>query len=423
MSLIGRHGVLLVSRLERTQGVIATILKQDEQLKLSGVVADGSAALACVFRDRPDLILIDMDLPDLLGLSALQLIMDHSPIPVIILSTLTSEGSAQTIQAMRFGAVDYFHKEMLVSGLEGEGVVAYFLERCKLAVQNGVKGVYPATTHPDGYMDSLQPGAPLINGALLQRRMDIEAHLRHAISKKEFNLVYQPVVDINTSCVVGMECLLRWDNVDVGFVPPSEFISIAEESGLIHEIGEWVLREACRQNRKWQLAGLPPMFVAVNLSRKQFNDCRLSGTIAAILKETGLEPKYLEIEITESLSVDARLAADTLGKLKELGLRIAMDDFGTGYSSLGYLRDLPVDKIKIDQSFIKGLQHGQVNAIIVSTMLSMAKQLNLSVVAEGVETEEELQVLREYGCRFVQGYYFSKPVEVRHIEEMLYQLA
>jgi EAL domain-containing protein (putative c-di-GMP-specific phosphodiesterase class I)/DNA-binding NarL/FixJ family response regulator len=423
MSLIGRHGVLLVSRLERTQGVISTILKQDEQLILSGVVADGSAALACVFRDRPELILIDMDLPDLLGLSALQLIMDHSPIPVIILSTLTSEGSAQTIQAMRFGAVDYFHKEMLVSSLGGEGVVAYFLERCKLAVQNGVKGVYPATTHPDGYMDSLQPGAPLINGALLQRRMDIEAHLRHAISKKEFNLVYQPVVDINTSCVVGMECLLRWDNVDVGFVPPSEFISIAEESGLIHEIGEWVLREACRQNRKWQLAGLPPMFVAVNLSRKQFNDCRLNGIIAAILQETGLEPKYLEIEITESLSVDARLAADTLGKLKELGLRIAMDDFGTGYSSLGYLRDLPVDKIKIDQSFIKGLQHGQVNAIIVSTMLSMAKQLNLSVVAEGVETEEELQVLREYGCRFVQGYYFSKPVEVKHIEEMLYQLA
>lgn len=423
MSLIGRHRVLVVSESEQTEGVITTILREDEQLILSGVVADGSAVLAYVFRDRPDLILIDMDLPDLSGLSALQLIMDHSPIPVIILSTLTSEGSAQTIQAMRFGAVDYFHKEMLVSGLTGDGVVTYFLERCKLAIQNGVKGVYPASTQSDGYMDSLQPGAPLINGALLQRRMDIELYLRHAISKNEFNLVYQPVVDISTNCVVGLECLLRWDNAYIGYVPPSEFITIAEESGLIHEIGEWVLREACRQNRKWQLAGLPPMFVAVNLSRKQFNDCRLSGIIAAILEETGLEPKYLELEITESLSVEARLAADTLGKLKELGLRIAMDDFGTGYSSLGYLRDLPMDKIKIDQSFIKGLQHGQVNAIIVSTMLAMARQLNLAVVAEGVETEEELQVLREYGCCFVQGYYYSKPVEVRHIEEMLYQLA
>lgn len=423
MSLTGRYGVLLVSISEHTQEVIATILKQDKQLILTGVSAHGSAALASMLHDKPDMVLIDMDLPDLLGLTALQLIMDHSPIPVIMLSTHTSEGSIQTIQAMRFGAVDYFHKEMLVAGLEGEGVITYFLERCKVAIQNGVKGVYPAAAHSDGHVDSLQAGAPLINGVLLQRRMDIEFHLGRAISKQEFKLVYQPVVDIDTSCIVGMECLIRWDNPYFGYVPPSEFIAIAEESVLIHEIGEWVLREACRQSRKWQLAGLPPMFVAVNLSRKQFNDCRLSRTIAAILEETGLDPKYLELEITESLSVDARLAADTLGKLKKLGIQIAMDDFGTGYSSLGYLRDFPVDKMKIDQSFIKGLQHGQVNAVIVSTMLTMAKQLNLLVVAEGVETEEELQVLREYGCRFVQGYYFSKPVEVVHIEEMLYQLA
>ncbi|MNR08325.1 Phytochrome-like protein cph2 [compost metagenome] len=183
------------------------------------------------------------------------------------------------------------------------------------------------------------------------------------------------------------------------------------------------MREACSQNQKWQLAGLPPMFVAVNLSRKQFNDSHLSKTIEKILKETGLDPRYLEIEITESLSVDGRLAADSLGKLKQLGLRIAMDDFGTGYSSLGYLRDFPVDKMKIDKSFIKGLQHGKVNAVIVNMILTMAKDLDLIVVAEGVETEEELQVLREYGCRFVQGYYYSKPVEVGYIEEMLFQLA
>lgn len=423
MSLTGRYGVLLVSISEHTQEVITTILKQDKQLVLTGIAAHGSAALACMLSDKPDMVLIDMDLPDLLGLTALQLVMDHSPIPVIMLSTHTSEGSAQTIQAMRFGAVDYFHKEMLVSGLAGEGVITYFLERCKVAIQNGVKGVYPAAAHSDGHVDSSQAGSPLMKGALLQRRMDIEFHLRKALSKQEFKLVYQPVVDIETNGVVGLECLIRWDNTYFGYVPPSEFITIAEESGLIHEIGEWVLREACKQNQKWQLAGLPPMFMAVNLSRKQFNDYRLSRTIDAILNETGLDPKYLEIEITESLSVDARLAADTLGKLKELGIRIAMDDFGTGYSSLGYLRDFPVDKMKIDQSFIKGLQHGQVNAVIVSAMLTMAKQLNLLVVAEGVETEEELQVLREYGCRFVQGYYFSKPVSAQHIEEMLFQLA
>lgn len=421
MGLIDRYGVLLVSESTHSQKVLTTILQQDSQLELTGIVANGNEALSRLLQDKPDLVLIDMALPDLLGLTALQLVMDHSPIPVIVLSTQAKEGAIQTIQAMRLGAVDHFDHNMLNPREEGERINHYFLERCKLAIQNGVMGVYPAAVGSDLRLGSHQAGTHTFNEVHLRRRMDIEFHLRKALVQQEFKLVYQPVVDVQTARVVGVECLLRWNNPHLGHVPPSEFIAIAEESDLIHDIGEWALREACIQNKKWQEAGLPPMFVAVNLSRKQFNDYRLSRTIAEILKETDLQPKYLELEITESLSVDARLAADVLGQLKQLGVRIAMDDFGTGYSSLGYLRDFPIDKMKIDKSFVKGLKDGQVNAIIVSTMITMAKLLNLHIVAEGVETVEELQVLREYGCRYVQGYYFSKPVEGQYIEEMLVQ--
>ncbi|WP_187274008.1 EAL domain-containing protein [Paenibacillus sp. N3.4] len=165
------------------------------------------------------------------------------------------------------------------------------------------------------------------------------------------------------------------------------------------------------------------LFVAVNLSRRQFNDRGLSRMIQQILEDVGLHPQYLELEITESMSMDVQIASDALNQLKKLGVRVAMDDFGTGYSSLGYLKDFPIDKMKIDQSFIKGLKHRQVNAAIVNTMIAMANNLNLLVVAEGVETEEELQVLRECGCRFVQGYFFSPPVEAKRVEEMLHLVA
>ncbi|WNR44210.1 EAL domain-containing protein [Paenibacillus roseipurpureus] len=422
MGQTDRYGVLLVSDSKRSREVMKTILHTDSQLELTGIAEDGNSALICMLREKPDLVLIDMSLPELIGLTALQLIMEHSPTPVLVLSTHTSDTSIATIQAMRLGAADYFHKDMLVSGPKNDEMAAYFLHRCKLAIYNGIKGVYPAMGLKNQQLDANGSGSQLFNESLLRRRMDVEFHLRKALSQNEFKLVYQPVVDISTSHVVGLECLLRWNNPHLGQVPPSEFIAIAEESGLIHPIGEWVLREACTQNKKWQEAGLPPMFVAVNLSRKQFNNYLLGRTVATILIETGLAPKYLELEITESLSVDARLATSSLEELKKLGVRIAMDDFGTGYSSLGYLRDFPIDKMKIDKSFIKGIRHRDVNAVIVNAMITMAKQLNLLLVAEGVETEEELQILREYGCRFVQGYYYSKPVESKVIEEMLVHL-
>ncbi|MGG1550266.1 GGDEF/EAL domain-containing response regulator [Paenibacillus ferrarius] len=417
MSLIDRYGVLVISDSEQVQGVMTTILGTDRQFQLVGISAHGSSVLEEIWRMRPDLVILDMELLGGRALPVLQMIMDHRPTPVVVLSTLASEASMPTIQAMRLGAADYFHKEMLEER-GGRGMNDYFLERCKVAVQQGMKSVHQASGE-----SAERNLAKFQEEQQFQRRMAIEFQLRKAILQGELRIVYQPVVDLNTSLMVGLECLIRWHNVELGEVSPSEFIPIAEETGVIHDIGEWVLREACLQNKLWQDAGLPAIFVAVNVSRCQFNDPRLSGMIEDILRETGLQPGYLELEITESLSMDAKLAEGALASLKRLGVRIAMDDFGTGYSSFGYLRDFPIDKMKIDQSFIKGLKHRHVNAVIVQTMITMAQHLGLAVVAEGVETEEELNILREYGCRYVQGYYFSRPVEFQQIENMLVHLS
>lgn len=419
MGLMDRYGVLIVSDSIELRAMLQPVFEQDKQFLITGMAKHGNAALDCMLAGRPDLAVIDLAMPHLGGLTALQLIMNHSPIPIVVLSTHTSEGTMQTVQAMRMGAADYFHKEMLVGPSSHEIMTSYFLDRCKMAILNGIQGVYESCVNSAGIAEGVFTDSLQVKQQQFQKRMDIEFHLRKAIANDEFYLVYQPVVDVFKNRIVGLESLIRWHNPSLGQVPPCDFIPVAEESGLIHEIGEWVLREACTQNKKWQDAGLPHMFVAVNLSRRQFNDNGLSVMIQKILEETGLQPMYLELEITESMSMEVTLAADALSQLKKLGVRVAMDDFGTGYSSLGYLKDFPIDKLKIDQSFIKGLKHRQVNAAIVNTVITMAKNLNLLVVAEGLESEEELQVLRECGCRFVQGYYFSKPVQAKHIEELL----
>ncbi|WP_165452582.1 EAL domain-containing protein [Paenibacillus thalictri] len=245
----------------------------------------------------------------------------------------------------------------------------------------------------------------------LHRRMKIEQHLRKAIEYNEFVLYYQPIVDAATRRIVSMESLIRWDSQELGRVPPVEFIPIAEETGIIQKIGEWVLAEACRQNKAWQSAGLSPITVTVNLSSKQFYDPHLKELIMRILHETGLASECLELEITESTTMDVGMAMDTLRGLKELGLKIAIDDFGTGYSSFSYLKEFPIDKLKIDQSFVKDIHLNPVNAAIVDTIVTMTRHLKLQVVAEGVENEEVLDTLERCGCGLVQGYLFSMPVD------------
>ena len=249
-------------------------------------------------------------------------------------------------------------------------------------------------------------------------RLSLETGLRHALERGEFVLHYQPKVDIASGRITGMEALVRWMRPEAdrgeckaGMVSPAEFIPLAEETGLIEEIGAWVLKAACERNRAWQRQGMPPLRVAVNLSARQFVQTNLVSDVARVLDASGLAPGSLELEITESMVMDdPERAMKTLRQLKSMGIALAIDDFGTGYSSLGYLKRFPIDNIKIDRSFIKDIPRNNDDAIITRTIIDMTHNLRLKVVAEGVETGAQLDFLREHGCDEMQGYYFSRPL-------------
>nr|WP_144927946.1 EAL domain-containing protein [Paenibacillus bovis] len=252
----------------------------------------------------------------------------------------------------------------------------------------------------------------------LQRKLAVEKQLRSAIENDELTLYYQPQLDLQTMKVAGVEALIRWDNKELGTVSPAEFIPIAEETNLIKTLGEWVLTEACRQNKQWQNAGFNKIKVAVNISIKQFNEADFVDTVAKVLAATNLEATYLELEITEGIAIsDPQIAINKLHQLKELGVTISIDDFGTGYSSLSYLQKYPIDLIKIDQSFLKGILTNKENTAIVVTILSMAQHLNLDVIAEGVETESEFQYLLSTSCNLAQGYYIGHPQSADEIQK------
>ena len=242
-------------------------------------------------------------------------------------------------------------------------------------------------------------------------RLTLESGLRLALEKRELSLVYQPQMEIATGRIVGLEALLRWQHPELGLVPPDKFIGIAENSGLIVPIGEWVLRTACSQARKWQDEGLPAVPVAVNVSAVQFRQADFCERIGRVLSETGLASEYLELELTESLllsNADTRFSV--LQDLRAMGLKLAIDDFGTGYSSLSYLKHFPVGKLKIDRSFIRDVAVNPDDAAITTAIINMAKSLSLKVIAEGVEDEEQMSFLRAHECDEIQGYYFSKPL-------------
>ncbi|MEO6423665.1 MAG: EAL domain-containing protein [Candidatus Nitrotoga sp.] len=251
-------------------------------------------------------------------------------------------------------------------------------------------------------------------------RMAIKNKLSHALERNELFLLYQPQVDLQSGRIIGAEALLRWDHPLLGNILPVQFIPIAEENGLIPPIGEWVLREACRQNQEWRKLGLMNITMAVNLSAVQFRQKNLGETIKAVLHESGLAPSGLELEITEGVVMqDAEAAILFLKEMKEVGLKLSVDDFGTGYSSLSYLKRFPIDKFKIDKSFVHDLTTDTDDAVIVSTIISMAHSLKLKVIAEGVETAEQLAFLKQQGCDEVQGYYFSQPVSAEKFTKLL----
>ncbi len=255
------------------------------------------------------------------------------------------------------------------------------------------------------------------------KKTKITNHLYRAIEKNEFVLYYQPQICTATKEIVGVEALLRWENHEFGMIPPKVFIPLAEQTGLIDPIGKWVLETACRQNKEWQEVGLPPIRMSVNLAAEQFQDKKLISFVNKVLCETKLDAKYLELEITESAAVDKekyKYTIQMLNELKALGVSISIDDFGTEYSSLGRLKTLPIDQLKIDMQFVQNISESKKDEAIVKTIIQLAKNLELNVIAEGVEKEEQYEFLRKEMCDEIQGYYFYKPMPVSELETILY---
>jgi diguanylate cyclase (GGDEF)-like protein/PAS domain S-box-containing protein len=280
---------------------------------------------------------------------------------------------------------------------------------CETLIKNADAAMYGAK---DRGRNNFRIFAEDMNVHTLER-LSLERSLRFALEREEMFLVYQPQMDVATGRIIGLEALLRWQHPELGLVPPDKFIRIAENSGLIVSIGEWVLRTACRQARKWQDEGLPAVSVAVNVSAVQFRQQGFCALIRRVLHETGLAPQYLELELTESLLLaNADVTLSVLKELKSMGLTLAIDDFGTGYSSFSYLRQFQVSKIKIDRLFIRDVTVNPDDAAIATAIISMAKGLKLRVIAEGVENEAQMSFLRTHQCDEIQGYYFSKPLAV-----------
>ncbi|MEL6814100.1 MAG: EAL domain-containing protein [Cyanobacteria bacterium J06598_3] len=251
-------------------------------------------------------------------------------------------------------------------------------------------------------------------------QLNLETDLRKALDQDELLLYYQPQVDLLTGQWIGLEALIRWQHPTLGMISPNKFIPIAEETGLIDVIGHWVLEAACIQYGQWQQVGFPQIRLAVNLSPHQFHRSHMVRTIMQILKSTGFDPRYLELEVTESAAMrDVKFAIEVLKKLSQSGIQIAMDDFGTGYSSLSVLKHFPLHTIKIDRSFVMDLVDSPSDAAIASTIIALAKGLNFKVLAEGIETPEQVAVLSDMGCDYAQGYWFSRPLSVGQIDKLL----
>jgi two-component system CheB/CheR fusion protein len=263
--------------------------------------------------------------------------------------------------------------------------------------------------------------APAMNQQA-EEKHSLGTDLHHALERNELLLHFQPIVDINSGKIAGMEALLRWQHPEQGMIPPLKFIPLAEETGLIVPIGEWVLRSACEHLKEWQDQDYDVCRVAINLSSIQFRQKNLVETIARILEETGADPHLIELEITESLLMkNTDEVVETLRKLSDMGLEISIDDFGTGYSSLNYLKRFPIDILKIDRSFVTDIASDPDDATIVRAIIALAHSLHMKVIAEGVEDAAQLEFLREHACDEYQGYYFSKPVPASEMGAKLHK--
>jgi diguanylate cyclase (GGDEF)-like protein/PAS domain S-box-containing protein len=298
------------------------------------------------------------------------------------------------------------------------GATIYPINNCDTdtLLRNAEAAMYRAK---DGGKNRAQLFTPEMDAAI-RRRVDTSIRLRSALENSEFMLHYQPRVELSSGKVTGVESLIRWHIEGRGMIPPMDFIPIAERNGMIVPIGEWVLFEACRQARKWQFEMGTPIKTAINLSARQLRDADIVKQVIRALEETGLPAKRLELELTESMLMhDTKRVLHTLEALKEIGVSLAIDDFGTGYSSLSYLKSFPIDHLKIDRSFVMDIPHDPNNGAIVRAVIDMSHSLGLKVIAEGVETREQLDFLLEQDCDEIQGYYFSKPLPKDDLTQFL----
>ena len=308
-------------------------------------------------------------------------------------------------------------QELYISGSIGISVYPEDGEDPETLIQRADTAMYHAKERGRNTFQFFQAQ---MNRKVFGRRRSLESNLRRALDREEFLLHYQPKVCLETGEITGVEALIRWQQMGGKLVLPGEFVPIAEQCGLIVQIGRWVLREACQQARAWQNAGLPPVQIAVNVSATEFRDKDFIQCVRKVLSETGLEPRYLEFELTEGvLMQDVASTASVLQELKEMGVRLAVDDFGTGFSSLSYLRQFPIDVLKIDQSFIHRLSADPDDSAIVSAIIHMAKSLKLLVVAEGIETQEQTAELQALHCAEGQGYLFSRPLGTAQFAQLL----
>ncbi|MBF0620814.1 MAG: EAL domain-containing protein [Magnetococcales bacterium] len=297
--------------------------------------------------------------------------------------------------------------ELFVGGSIGLGLYPLDGEDVKTLIKNTDAAMYHAK---ELGRNNFQFYRMELNASSLARML-LESSLRNALDRDEFELYYQPQMDLGSGKMIGMEALIRWNHPDQGMVSPGDFIPLAEETGLIVPIGQWALKEACSQNKAWIDQGLPPLRVAVNLSGIQFQQADFVDVVAQVVNETGLDHQYLELELTESIAMgDVEETLSKLQALSDMGMKLAIDDFGTGFSSLSYLKRFPIHTLKIDQSFVRNCTTDPDDAAIIRTFVGLAHSLNLSVIAEGVETEQQLAFLKERECNEIQGYFYGRPL-------------
>lgn len=398
--------LLATADAERRRGIRAVLSRAGYAVEET---ADARASVEAFRGLRPDLVLVDAGSPD--GLATCRELRreEERPGATPILLLVEPGHLGSIAEAREAGASDFVEVTLHEALIE---------HRVRAALELCERLVLEATELEDPFQPAEPESRPVRRFARDEGEMARELGL--AIDRSQLALHYQPKLDVRTQRIVGMEALLRWTHPELGGVPPSEFIPVAEATGLIVPIGEWALRTACRQTKAWQQRGLHPVRMAVNLSQLQFRRNDLCDVVGRALEETGLAAEWLELELTESMLMrDVHATVRSLERLKAAGIHLSIDDFGTGYSSLSYLRRFPIDALKIDQSFVRDVIADPDDAAIVTSIILMGHSLKLTVIAEGVETESQLSFLRVLQCDEIQGYLVSPPVPAEQAESFL----